>query len=160
MALLSRGTVAQSTQLIVYLHMLSDVCPRLAVLLICCWSPAVAEARNSIKSLSIFSCILIWYSFIEQILFYWFQVWQQAAITNKGEHPTNFKLNPKVPAKKVLGRISFSLVKQMFQTLNWSKISNGIRPTVKAFLKMTGNSKPLYKISFKENIFLFWKKKK
>ena len=30
MALLSRGTVAQSTQLIVYLHMLSDVCPRLA----------------------------------------------------------------------------------------------------------------------------------
>ena len=33
MALLSRGTVAQSTQLIVYLHMLSDVCPRLAVLL-------------------------------------------------------------------------------------------------------------------------------
>ena len=108
-----------------------------------CWSPAVAEARNSIKSLSIFSCILIWYSFIEQILFYWFQVWQQAAITNKGEHPTNFKLNPKVPAKKVLGRISFSLVKQMFQTLNWSKISNGIRPTVKAFLKMTGNSKLL-----------------
>ena len=145
MALLSRGTVAQSTQLIVYLHMLSDVCPRLAVLL----KPgaAVAEARNSIKflkkSLSIFSCILIWYSFIEQILFYWFQVWQQAAITNKGEHPTNFKLNPKVPAKKVLGRISFSLVKQMFQTLNWSKISNGIRPTVKAFLKMTGNSKLL-----------------
>ena len=47
----------------------------------------------------------------------------------------------------------------MFQTLNWSKISNGIRPTVKAFLKMTGNSKPLYKISFKENIFLFWQKK-
>ena len=111
--------------------------------LLSCWSPAVAEARNSIKSLSIFSCILIWYSFIEQILFYWFQVWQQAAITNKGEHPTNFKLNPKVPAKKVLGRISFSLVKQMFQTLNWSKISNGIRPTVKAFLKMTGNSKLL-----------------
>ena len=118
-----------------------------APVLLSCWSPAVAEARSSIKflkkSLSIFSCILIWYLFIEQILFYWFQVWQQAAITNKGEHPTNFKLNRKVLAKKALERISFSLVKQMFQTLNWSKISNGIRPTVKAFLKMTGNSKLL-----------------
>ena len=143
--------------------MLSDHWVTSAPVLLSCWSPAVAEARNSIKflkkSLSIFSCILIWYSFIEQILFYWFQVWQQAAITNKGEHPTNFKLNRKVLAKKALERISFSLVKQMFQTLNWSKISNGIRPTVKAFLKMTGNSKPLYKISFKENIFLFWQKK-
>ena len=42
MALLSRGTVAQSTQLIVYLHMLSDVCPRLAVL-------RLAEARLWLK---------------------------------------------------------------------------------------------------------------
>ena len=141
MALLSRGTVlSRLNWLFIYICWVTSA----PVLLSCwTWSPAVAEARNSIKSLSIFSCILIWYSFIEQILFYWFQVWQQAAITNKGEHPTNFKLNLKVLAKKALGRISFSLVKQMFQTLNWSKISNGIRPTVKAFLKMTGNSKPL-----------------